>query len=108
MSPNRWARGNRDKNEPLITEILRKMNVDYCLLPEGAGADILVYLGPLMLIEVKNPDVPKYDRRLTERELEVQDICGQFGNPYHVVETPEEMAKIVGDWIAQVDRLAAE
>ena len=107
MSPNRWARGNRDDNEKFITEVLRRMNVMYCLLPEVAGADLLVYLSPLMLVEVKNPDVPKSDRKLTPRELEVQDLCNQFGNPYHVVETPEEMAKIVGDWIEEVDRLAA-
>lgn len=107
MSPNRWARGNRDKNEPLITEVLRRYNVDYCLLPEGAGADILVYLSPLMLIEVKNPDVPESDRKLTAREMEIKDLCDQFANPYHVVETPEEMAKIIGNWIEEVDRLAA-
>lgn len=107
MSPNRWARGNRDDNEKFITEVLRRMNVEYCLLPEGAGADILVYLSPLMLIEVKNPDVPNSDRKLTQRELEIQDLCDQFDNPYHVVETPEEMAKIIGDWIEKVDRLAA-
>lgn len=82
------------------------MNVEYCLLPEGAGADILVYLSPLMLIEVKNPEVSEYDQRLSPRELEIQELCNNFGDPYHVVKYPEEMAKIIGDWIDKVEREA--
>lgn len=97
--PPRFARGNRDKNEPLITEVLRRMNVMYVLLPEGAGADLLLYLSPLTLVEVKNPNVPKSDRRLTEKELEVQAYCREWNIPYHVVETPEQMAEIVNKWI---------
>lgn len=97
--PPRFARGNRDKNEPLITEVLRRMNVVYALLPEGAGADLLVYLSPLYLVEVKNPNVPKSDRKLTDKELEVQAYCEERKIPYYVVETPEEMADIVKDWI---------
>jgi hypothetical protein len=97
----RFARGNRDRNEPLITEYLRRANVRYVLLPEGAGADLLLYLSPLMLVEVKNPDVRKSDRELTEIELEVQEHCKQYDIPYHVVCTPEEMAEIVNRWITQ-------
>lgn len=101
--PPRFARGNRDKNEPLITEVLRRMNVEYVLLPEGAGADILLYLSPLALVEVKNPNVPKSDQKLTKRELEVQAFCSVMKIPYHVVLMPEEMAQIVKDWIERSD-----
>lgn len=97
--PPRFARGNRDKNEPQITEVLRRMNVMYVLLPEGAGADLLLYLSPLALVEVKNPNVPKADRKLTDKELEVQAYCKEMNIPYHVVETPQEMADVVKDWI---------
>ncbi len=97
--PPRFARGNRDKNEPQITEVLRRMNVRYVLLPEGAGADILVYLSPLMLVEVKNPNVPKSDQELSSLEKEVQEYCKERNIPYHVVKQPEEMAAIVNEWI---------
>ncbi len=98
--PRRFARGNRDKNEPSITEYLRRANVRYCQLPEGAGADLLLYLAPMMLIEIKNPDVPKSERQPTELEAYTQVHCMDMGIPYHIVETPEEMATIVNAWIA--------
>ena len=97
--PPRFARGNRDKNEPQITEVLRRMNVRHVLLPEGSGADLLVYLSPLYLIEVKNPEVPKSDQKLSKLEEETKEYCEQWKIPYYVVMTPEDMAKIINDWI---------
>ena len=91
----RHTRGNRDKNEPLITEYLRRANVKYELLPEGFGADILLYISPMRLVEVKNPDVRKSDKELTEKEKEVQEHCLMLGIPYDVVETPEQLADIL-------------
>lgn len=102
--PNRFARGHRDRNEPQITEVLRRCNVRYALLPEGCGADILLYLGPLELVEVKNPSVPKADRELTETEKETQAYCKENQIPYHVVLTPEEMADVINQWIEKKDR----
>lgn len=92
-------RGSRDKNEKLFTEYLRRANVKHELLPEGFGADILLFIAPMHLIEIKNPDVPKSDRALTEKEKEVQEFCAEAGIPYFVVEQVEELAKIINDWI---------
>ena len=93
--PNRFARGHRDRNEPQITEYLRRANVVYCLLPEGAGADILLYTSPMMLVEVKNPNVPKTDQELTDKEKEIKAHCDKTGIPYHVVFSPEEISVII-------------
>ena len=95
----RHKRGNRDKNEKFITEFLRRANVRYSLMPEGVGADLLVFLSPLALVEVKNPEVPKSDRGLTETELEVKLHCEEMDIPYFVVETVEEMQTIINNWI---------
>ena len=97
--PPRFARGHRDANEPQITEYLRRANVMYFLLAEGAGADILLYTSPMMLIEVKNPAVRKADQELTAREKEVKGHCDEFEIPYHVVFSPEEMAEIINEYI---------
>lgn len=102
--PPRHARGNRDKNEPLITEYLRRANVKYFLLPEGAGADILLYLCPMMLVEVKNPDVPPSDRELTDAEKDTANHCHDVGIPYWVVTTPEQMASIINTHIELNDK----
>lgn len=96
-------RGSRDRNEKFITEYLRRANVKYELLPEGFGADILLFMSPMMLVEVKNPEVPEYDRGLTPKEKEVMEFCKEMRIPYHVVETPEEMADIVNEWIERLD-----
>lgn len=102
MSPKTYhKRGNRDRNEKLITEYLRRANVRHQLLPPGFGADILIFICPMHLIEVKNPDVPKSERGLTETELEVKLFCDEMHIPYHVVETPEEMAAIINKWIEE-------
>jgi len=97
--PNRFARGHRDKNEPRITEYLRRANVVHYLLPEGAGADILLYTSPMMLVEVKNPEAPKADQKLTGKEKEIKEHCDETGIPYHIVFSPEEMAKIINNYI---------
>lgn len=100
----RHTRGNRDDNEKQITEYLRRANVKYELMPEGVGADILLFLSPMRLVEVKNPNVPKSSRQLTQTEKEVMEYCQMMGIPYDVVETPEEMAEIINRWIAEQER----
>lgn len=95
----RFKRGNRDANEKPITEYLRRANVKHELLPEGFGADILLFTSPMRLVEVKNPNVPKADRKLTDKEAEVKLYCEEIGIPYDVVETPEEMASIINNYI---------
>lgn len=100
--PPRHSRGNRDLNEKFITEYLRRANVRYTLLSEGAGADILIFLKPLILVEVKNPKQAPSAQLLTDAEKETKEYCDIMGIPYHIVKTPEEMAEIVNKWITEV------
>lgn len=97
--PPRHSRGNRDDNEKYFTEYLRRANVNYFLLPEGAGADILVYLQPMPLFEIKNPKVAPSDRKLTEIEKNVMEHCDDYGIPYYVFETVEQMADVLNGYI---------
>lgn len=105
MTHSRHSPGSRDKNEKPITEYLRRANVLYFLLPEGAGADILLYTSPMMLIEIKNPDTRKDAQKLTEKEKEIQAHCKEIGIPYHVIFTPEEMAVVINQYIEHKDAL---
>lgn len=96
-----FQKGSRDDNEKGITEILRIRKIKYALLSEGDGADILIYISPMAFVEVKNPS---YEWEYTEKELEVQAYCKDLKIPYHTVETPEEMSKIIDDWIQSIER----
>lgn len=91
-----FSPGSRDKNEPEITEIIRAYHVPYGLLPEGFGADILLFTSPMTLIEVKNPS---YKWSLTDKEKERQAYCIEHNIPYHIVETQEEIAEILHEWV---------
>lgn len=93
--PNRWSAGSRDKNEPLILAVIRRYGLEYLLMPEGMGFDVLVFLSPLVCIEIKNPDQPPSKRKLTEVEQKYKDLCARLDIPYFVVETPEAMAEII-------------
>jgi hypothetical protein len=97
---SRHSAGSRDKNEAPITELLRRWNVRYWLMAEGAGFDILVFLSPMIALEIKNPDMPPSKRKLTDAEQECKEYCDAIGIPYYVVETPEEVVEILGKWIA--------
>jgi len=93
--PNRHSSGSRDKNEKFITPIIKMYNIEYSLMPEGVGFDILVYLSPMICVEVKNPDQPQNKRALTPTERARKETCDLLGIPYFVVETPEEMSIII-------------
>lgn len=97
--PPRFARGNRDANEPQITEYLRRANVKYCLLPEGAGADLLLYTSPMVLVEIKNPKHAPSKKRLSDLEKETMLHCQAQNIPYYVVETPEDLATFINHFI---------
>lgn len=89
--------GQRDLNEPLITAVLDRYGIKYKLLPTGFGADILIF-DWMAFVEVKNPTRPPSGRRLTDDELELQAFCAEAGKPYFVVETPERMVEIFGQF----------
>jgi hypothetical protein len=92
---NRHSAGHRDANEPLITEIIKRYNVDYFLMSEGIGFDILLFTSPMICVEVKNPEQPISKRKLTPKEQDRKTLCAIMDIPYYVVETPERMAEII-------------
>lgn len=73
------------------------------LLPEGFGADLLLLISPMQFVEIKNPDVPKADRQLTDKEREIKLFCDENKIPYAIVETPEEMAEIINKYIEKLE-----
>ncbi len=93
MTSKRFDKGNRDKNEPLITEILNRFHIPYRKGSDADGYDLLVMTSPMMLIEVKNPE-NKY-ATITDKENITQEYCISVGIPYHIVYTPEQMAEIL-------------
>lgn len=92
---NRHAIGKRDRNEPLITEILQRYGVPYLELSEGQGADLLVMLDPMFFVEVKNPDQPPSKRKLTETEKAHKEICDGQGIGYYIVLFSDQMVEIL-------------
>lgn len=94
-------RGSRDKNEPLIKKVIEAHGIEYELLKEGAGADILLQISPMVFIEVKNPS---YKWEYTDAEKKKMHYCKELGIPYHTVETPEEMEKVISDWIEKIEK----
>ena len=94
---NRHSPGHRDANEKTIIDVLDNYHIDYIKLHEGAGADLLVFTSPMMLIEIKNPDKPPSKRLLTPLESYRQVHCSLHGIPYHVVETAEQAAEVLGN-----------
>ena len=95
--PNRFAVGHRDLNEPLITAVLSRAGIEYILLREGDGADILVKDNPMYFVEVKNDSQPPSKRKLTDDEIRLQAECERNGIEFYVVLTPEQMAEIVNE-----------
>jgi len=88
--------GKRDLNEPLIAAVLSRAGLRFKLLPPGFGADILI-LDWMSFVEVKNPMQPPSKRKLTDDEKDLMKFCAELNIDFWVVETPEEMAKIIGD-----------
>lgn len=95
---NRHSAGSRDHNEPEILAVIRQYGIDYLLMPEGMGFDVLLFLSPLHCVEIKNPERPPSARKLTPVEQARKDVCDGLGIPYRVIETPEEMAELIRHW----------
>jgi len=105
---SKFAVGNRDANEGIILEAARACGYVPFSSPaivlrgfyqqgtelDGCDLRFVDDLGTFY-VEVKNPDVPKYDRELTSREDKLMNLCAALGQPFYVVETPEQMVKIL-------------
>ena len=85
-----------DENQPDIVKGLRKIGASVQPLHAvGAGCpDLLVgYQGQNYLIEIKNPEKPKYDRRLTPDQAEWH---GGWEGQKAVCETIDECLVAIG------------
>lgn len=82
--------GNRDRNEAEIIRVVKAMGVRVTKLKPGDGADLLIWVRPIQVWEIKNPEQAPSDRKLTGSELEALDYCAREGIPYRVIETVDE------------------
>ena len=82
--------GNRDRNEAEIIRVVKAMGIRVTRLKPGDGADLLVWVRPIQVWEIKNPAQKPSDRLLTGNELEALDYCAREGIPYRVIETVDE------------------
>ncbi len=102
MKRSIYNSGNRDDNEPAILDLLNKRNIKWTQLRPGDGADLIVWIDPMIAVEVKNPDQPKSKRALTESEQDTQAYCQNTHIPYYVIETPEDMNEILNIYFARL------
>lgn len=84
--------GNRDANEADIRNVLDARNIRYTQFKPGDGADLLIWINPMEIWEIKNPDQPPSKRALTRCEQETLEYCKQAGIPYVVIDTVEAAA----------------
>ena len=84
-----------DENQAAIVDALRKAGCSVFVASKVGGGfpDLVVgYGGQTYLLEVKNPNVPKADRQLTEEQSVF--FCFWRGHA-EVVLTPEEALQVV-------------
>lgn len=94
--------GKRDENEGEILALLRARNIKVTQFRPGDGADLLIWINPLIVVEVKNPKQPPSKRQLTEDEKETEQYCEGIGLPYYVVEYVEEVNDIINRYFARM------
>jgi len=90
MKVSHFKTGNRDDNEKEIILLLNRRNVKYTQFKPGDGADLLIWISPMEVWEVKNPKQPPSKRQLTNEEKEAMAYCQEIGIPFIVIETLEE------------------
>lgn len=90
MKTSHFKTGRRDANEKEIIELLNRRNVRYTQLKPGDGADLLVWIAPMELWEVKDPAQPPSKRKLTDDEMDAGDYCENTDIPYIVIMTVED------------------
>ena len=92
-------RANRkDANQSAIEAALRRVGAGYADCTVAAlGFDILIFFrGATYVCEIKNPDQPKSARCLTPLELKRKEQMESRGVRYHVVETVDEVLRLIG------------
>jgi hypothetical protein len=99
--PSRSSRANRrDENESAIVSFWRDLGCDWIEQSIDAGFDGLLFApNGMHIVEIKNP-LKKW--KLTDRELITKSNVEFHGEEYHIVQTIEDSARVVGreivDW----------
>jgi hypothetical protein len=84
----------RDANEKEIVAFLRSMGCIVIRQDRHAGFDLLVIdLSGLYIVEIKNPATAW---KLTEAEAELSRAVEGLGGQYHVIESVQGAAKLIG------------
>jgi hypothetical protein len=82
--------GQRDVNEKEIIELLNRRNVKWTQFKPGDGADLLIWIAPMEVWEIKNPLQQPSKQELTEVEKEAKAYCENTGIPFIIIMTVEE------------------
>jgi hypothetical protein len=84
----------RDANEAAIVSFWRQMGCIWIPMKPGQGFDgLLIDRTGMYIVEIKNPEAAW---KLTSDELELSLIVEGLGGKYHIVETLESAAKLIG------------
>ena|SRR3990167_9388758 len=89
----KYSFGDRDSNEAEIIQFLRATGARVQQMTERAGFDLLVTCELHYIVEVKNP-ARKW--KLTEAEAKTKQEIESAGGRYHIVETVEQAARVIG------------
>ena len=97
MSHKRHASRLKNKRDANEKELVDFWNVTGCLcikMPAGAGFDLMVLDGRRNhIVEVKNPE---YNWTLTEEEKIMKELVESRGGEYHIIETLQHAADLIG------------
>lgn len=95
-----YATGKRDANEKNLFPVLKARNIKFTQLIPGQGADLILWVNPMIVVEVKNPELSVSEQELTEKEIETRDYCEIAGIPWFLVKTEEDLLKIINDYFS--------
>jgi hypothetical protein len=84
----------RDNNEALIIAFWRRVGCIWIPMVPGQGFDgLLIARSGTYLVEIKNPET---SWSLTPAELELSRRVESIGGEYHIIETLEGAAQLIG------------
>jgi len=86
-----------DRNQPEIVKTLRKAGATVLITSQLKNAfDILVgYRGKLMIVEIKDGEKPKSQRKLSDGELKCKESFNRAGVQYYVINSIDEALNLL-------------
>ncbi len=87
----------RDANDSALTKIARQCGALVVKMRPGQGCDLLiVHRGRVLIVEIKDGAKPHSARKLTKQEQGLKDQCEYRGVPYYIVESEEDLLRLLG------------